>query len=114
MPKKKNALIGMHPEAVKTLEKLGHRLRANRIAQGCTVQQMADRLFFSPNTYRVMEAGKPSSSVGIIVSALWLFEQIDTLDLVAPIPIQAISVRRVRKPNKMFGVGLITEEERDF
>ena len=68
MPKKTNALIGMHPEAVKTLEKLGHRLRANRIAQGWTVQQMADRLFCSPNTYRAMEAGKPSSSVGIIVS----------------------------------------------
>ncbi len=114
MPKKTNALVGMHPEAIKSLEKLGHRLRANRIAQGWTVQQMANRLFCSPNTYRAMEAGKPTSSVGIIASALWLFEQIDTLDTVAPIPIGAIAIQRVRKPNKMVGESLISEEERDF
>lgn len=89
-------------------------MRANRIAQGWTVKDMASRLFCSQNTYRAIEAGKPTSSIGIVANALWLFGQIDSLDGVAPIPLNLNAVQRVRKPVKNNLPGVISEDERDF
>lgn len=114
MSKKSNSLESSNPEAIKSLEKLGLRIRANRVAQGWTVKDMASRLFCSQTTYRSIEAGKPTSSIGIIANALWLFGQIDSIDAVAPIPINAGVMIRVRKQNKKNEAGIISEEERDF
>lgn len=114
MPKKTNSIVSSNLETLKSLEMLGHRMRANRIAQGWTVKDMASRLFCSQNTYRSIEAGKPTSSIGIIANALWLFGQIDSLDAVAPVPINVGAVMRVRKQNKKNETGVISEDERDF
>jgi len=93
---------------------LGQRIRVNRMTQGWTIKEMANRLFCSQNTYRAIEAGKPTSSIGIIANALWLFGQIDSLDLVAPVSINIGTVSRIRKQNTKIEAGIISEEERDF
>jgi transcriptional regulator with XRE-family HTH domain len=114
MSKKSISLISLNPEALKSLEKLGLRIRANRVAQGWTIKDMANRLFCSENTYKAIEAGKPTSSIGIIVNALWLFGQIDSIDAIAPVQINPDKIIRVRKQNKTNDAGVISESERDF
>ena len=95
MPKHSNSIVSTNPETLKSLESLGKRVRANRVAQGWTVKEMAERLFCSQNTYRAIESGKPTASIGIIANALWLFGQIDSLDTVAPIPLQANTTNQI-------------------
>ena len=114
MSKNSNSIDGIHPETLRALEKLGQRIRANRIAQAWTVKEMSERLFCSQNTYRAIESGKPTASIGIIVNALWLFGQIDSLDAVAPIPLNKNVTSRVRKSKAKPLAGIISEHERDF
>ncbi len=75
---------------------------------------MAVRVLCSPTTYRALEAGKPGTSIGILITALWLFGQIDTLENVAPVPVDMVAGRRVRKRTGKPGAGMIGEDERDF
>jgi DNA-binding XRE family transcriptional regulator len=114
MSKHSLAIEGIHSEALESLEHLGQRIRSQRIARGWTIKQMAERLYCSQNTYRSIEMGKPSASLGVMASALWLFGQIDTLNTVAPIPIEAVTVQRVRTRKNMGQGRLISEAERDF
>jgi transcriptional regulator with XRE-family HTH domain len=114
MTKKTNSIISTNEEVLISLENLGLRLRANRVALGWTIQDMASRLLCSQNTYRAIEAGKPSASIGIITNALWLLGQLDTLDFVAPAPANAKSNARARKKTGAIDSPLISEEERDF
>lgn len=114
MSKNTNSTLSINTETFESLNKLGQRMRANRVAQGWTIKDMASRLFCSQNTYRAIEAGKPTASIGIVVNALWLFGQIDSLDGVAPIPINLNTVKRVRNQVKKHLPGVISEGERDF
>jgi len=114
MSKHSLAIIGIHPEALGSLVYLGQRIRAQRIARGWTIKQMAERLYCSQNTYRAIEMGKPTASLGVMASALWLFGQVDTLNAVAPIPIEAVTVKRVQARKNMGNGRLISEAERDF
>ena len=85
-----------------------------RIALGWTIKDTAARLLCSQNTYRAIEAGRPTTSIGIIANALWLFGQIDSLNTLAPVPMNIRGVKRVRNSNKNQGNNLIRESERDF
>lgn len=114
MSKNSNSITSTTPETLKSLENLGLRIRANRIAQGWTVKEMADRLLCSQNTYRAIEAGKPTASIGIIANALWLFGQIDSLNLLAPVPLSVNSTARVRKSKTTSTPGIISDDERNF
>lgn len=114
MSKKSYSIISSNPGTLQALVKLGQRLRANRVQQGWTVDDMANRLFCSPTTYRALEAGKPGTSIGMLVNALWLFGEIDSLDAVAPIPAEIAAGRRVRHKAGKSGSGIISEQERDF
>jgi len=114
MSKRTNSLESANPDVLKALEALGLRLRANRVALGWTVKEMASRLLCSQNTYRAIEAGKPSASVGIIANALWLFGQLDTLEAIAPMPIHASANTRARRKSGATDAAFISEAERDF
>lgn len=114
MPRKTNSIVSANADVLKSLEMLGLRIRANRVAAGWTVKDMASRLLCSQNTYRAIEAGKPSASIGIITNALWLFGQLDTIDAVAPVPINSKPNNRVRKKAGASDSSLISEDERDF
>ena len=114
MSKHSNSIMSTPPETLKSLEKLGQRIRANRIAQSWTVKEIAVRLLCSQNTYRAIEAGKPTASIGIVANTLWLFGQIDSLDAIAPIPLQTNTATRVRKSKSKPTAGIIGEDERDF
>ena len=109
-----NSLQASNLEVKESLENLGQRLRANRIVLGWTIKDTAARLLCSQNTYRSIEAGRPTTSIGIIANALWLFGQIDSLNRLAPVPINIRGIKRVRNPNKNSGKSLISESERDF
>ena len=114
MTKYSNSLQASNLEVQESLESLGQRLRANRIVLGWTIKNTAARLLCSQNTYRAIEAGSPTASIGIIVNALWLFGQIDSLNTLAPVPMNIRGVKRVRNSNKNQGNNLIRESERDF
>jgi transcriptional regulator with XRE-family HTH domain len=114
MTKYSNSLQASNLEVKESLENLGQRLRANRIVLGWTIKDTAARLLCSQNTYQSIEAGRPTASIGIIANALWLFGQIDSLNRLAPVPLNIRGVKRVRNPNKNPGNSLISESERDF
>jgi len=114
MSKKSISLISSNPEALKSLKKICQRIRANRIANSWTIKEMANRLFCSENTYKAVEAGKPTSSIGIIVNALWLFGQIESLDAIAPVQFNPDKIIRVRRKSKANDDGSISERDRDF
>lgn len=114
MSKKTNSLASANPDVLKALETLGLRLRANRVALGWTVKEMSTRLLCSQNTYRAIETGKPSASVGIIANALWLFGQLDSLEAVAPVSVSASASIRARKKTGVTDAAFISEDERDF
>jgi len=96
------------------LSQLGQRLRAHRVQQSWTVAEMAERLLCSPTTWRALESGKHGTSVGLLVHALWLFGQVDTLDALAPTPAALAANRRVRRSRGQSAPGVITDAERDF
>ncbi len=114
MPKHSNALSALPSDAALKLVMLGERLRAHRTLQQWTIAEMAARLLCSPATYRALEAGKPTTSTGILMNALWLLGQADTLDSVAPAPAALASGRRVRRKAGKPLAGTISEDERDF
>ncbi len=114
MTKYSNSLQASNLEVQESLESLGQRLRANRIVLGWTIKNTAARLLCSQNTYRAIEAGRPTTSIGIIANALWLFGQIDSLNTLALVPLNIRGVKRVRNPNKNPGNSLISESELDF
>ena len=117
MTKYSNSLQASNLEVKESLENLGQRLRANRIASyrlGWTIKDTAARILCSQNTYRAIEAGRPTTSIGIIANALWLFGQIDSLNTLALVPLNIRGVKRVRNPNKNPGKSLISESELDF
>jgi len=96
------------------LTQLGQRLRAHRVQQGRTVADMAERLLCSPTTWRALESGKPGTRIGLLVHALWLFGQVETLDAVAPTPAALAANRRVRRSRGQSAPGVISDAERDF
>ena len=113
MAKYSHSIVSSSPEVLQALNQLGQRIRANRIAQGWTIKEMAERLLCSQNTYRSIELGKPTASIGIVVNALWLFGEMESLDAVAPVPLSINNITRVRKSKKSIA-GVIGEHELDF
>lgn len=97
MPKQSVVSQALPAEVLTSLSQLGARLRACRIQRGLSLQAMAQRMFCSVNTYRALEAGKPSCSVGNLVSALWLFGELDGFDRLAPVPAALAAGRRAAR-----------------
>ena len=102
---KTNIALAIIPEARQELEAFGERLRACRIDQNQTIAQMAEKMLCSINTYRDLEAGKPTASLGNFANALWLLGQLDTLKGVAPVPATLAAGRRARR-NRSGGMTL--------
>ena len=88
---------------------LGLRLRARRLAQNMTVQQAAERLLCSPTTYRGLESGRPTVSLGLLVHALWLFGALEGMNSLCPLEIGMIRGKRARGVRS--GIG---DDERNF
>lgn len=99
------------PEVVESLLQLGARLRACRIERGFSLADMAGRMFCSINTYRALEAGKPTSSVGSLCNALWLLGQLDGIERLAAVP-AGLAGRRSGK--RKAGRGKAGDHDLDF
>lgn len=109
---KKNLVKTLTPEAVASLEQLGARLRASRIDRNFTIAQMAEKMLCSINTYRDLEAGKPSASLGNFATALWLLGQLESLNLVAPVPASLADGRRAKRSRS--SATTMSHKELDF
>lgn len=114
MPKNSHSLSALPSPTLLPLEQLGLRLRAHRVHREWTVAEMAERLLCAPNTLRALESGRPTTSIGLLAHALWLFGEIDSLDSLAPAPAEMAATRRVRKSATRSAAGVIAEDERDF
>lgn len=114
MSKASASTASLPAEAQAGLKLLGERLRGNRIARGWTVIEAAKRLMCSPTTLSALESGRPGTSMGLLMHALWLYGQLDSIGAVAPIPPALVANRRVRRGRGQAGRGRIQDEERDF
>jgi hypothetical protein len=110
MSRSSAGLSAIPHEVVESLEKLGARLRACRIERGFSLSDMAGRMFCSINTYRSLEAGKPTGSVGNLCNALWLLGQLDGIDRLAAVPAAVAGARSGRRKSGRAKV----EHELDF
>lgn len=97
MTRSSAGLSAIPREVLESLDRLGARLRACRIERGFSLSEMAGRMFCSVNTYRALEAGKPTSSLGNLCNALWLLGQIDGIDRLAPVPAALAGARSGRR-----------------
>lgn len=103
---KKSVQASLLPSVESPLRELGQYVRTARQARGWTIAEAAARIVISPATYKRIEAGDPSVSMGAwanTLSQLQLFGQV--VAAVAPAQDklgEALRVdtakRRVRKP----------------
>lgn len=112
MPRSSNSLLALPPDAAESLRHLGLRLRARRLAENMTVDQAAERLLCSPTTYRGLEGGRPTVSLGLLVHALWLFGGLDGMAQLFPLDIAMISGPRGKRARSI--PRAIGDDERDF
>lgn len=112
MARSTNSLIALPPEAFAMLKNLGLRLRARRLAQNMTLEQAAERLLCSPTTYRALESGKPTVSLGLLAHALWLFGRLEDMEQLSPLDIGMLGNKRSQRARPLVkGIG---NDERDF
>lgn len=112
MSRSSHALLALPEASVLALKSLGMRLRALRLAQNITVEQMAERLLCSPTTYRALEGGKPTVSLGLLAHALWLFGKTEELEHLFPLELGMLSNKRSQRARPL-SKG-ISDDERDF
>ncbi|PKO48466.1 MAG: XRE family transcriptional regulator [Betaproteobacteria bacterium HGW-Betaproteobacteria-4] len=112
MARSTNSIIALPPESLAMLKNLGLRLRARRLAQNMTLEQAAERLLCSPTTYRALESGKPTVSLGLLAHALWLFGRLEDIEQLSPLDIGMLGNKRSQRARPVVkGVG---DDERDF
>ncbi|MCX7146864.1 MAG: helix-turn-helix domain-containing protein, partial [Sulfuritalea sp.] len=97
MAKLSAGLSSISQEVAESLANLGARLRACRIERGFSLRDMASRMLCSINTYRALEAGKPTSSLGSLCNALWLLGQLEGIDHLAAVPATLAGMRSGRR-----------------
>ncbi len=112
MPRSCNSVLALPEESLSALKQLGLRLRALRLAQNMTIDQLAERLLCSPTTYRALESGKPTVSLGLLVHALWLFGKTDELEKLFPLDIGMLGNKRSQRARP--AIKGISDDERDF
>lgn len=111
MTRSSRSLSTLPPDAVAALGELGQRLRAQRLAQNQTIEQTAARLLCSPSTYRALENGQPTVSLGLLVHALWLFGRLEGMEQVCALELSMLGKQRVRASTRTQG---ISDDERNF
>ena len=68
------------------LKQLGENLKQQRLARDDRQEDAAARLGLSPKTYRKMENGDPSTSIGSWLMAIRIYGDLDTLNNVLTKP----------------------------
>ncbi len=99
-------------ESFGALQQLGARIRAQRLARNMTIEQAAERLLCSPSTYRALEQGKPSVSLGLLLHTLWLFDQLGGIEQVCPLDLGMLGNQRARRAN--LATPGVRDDERNF
>ena len=112
MSRSTNSIVALPPESLLALKSLGLRLRARRLAQNMTLEQVAERLLCSPTTYRALESGKPTVSLGLLAHALWLFGRPEDMEQLSPLEIGMLGSKRSQRARP--AIKGISDDERDF
>jgi len=73
----------LSPESKLALERLGENIRGARLARGWSQADAATRAIMSRKTYREVELGSPSASIGMYAQVLDLFGLVDQFSRVA-------------------------------
>lgn len=77
-------LLSAPPHAVeKSIKTLGTNLRIARLRRNLTLEEIAEKTGVSRRIVADAERGKPSTSIGVYVAALWAVGLIDQLEEVA-------------------------------
>jgi transcriptional regulator with XRE-family HTH domain len=64
--------IGLPPETIVALSRLGDHVRIARKRRGLTLEEMASRMFVTRKTLSRLEKGDPGVSLAVLASALWV------------------------------------------
>lgn len=112
MTRSTHSIAALPPESLVMLKDLGLRLRARRLAGNMTLEQAAERLLCSPTTYRALENGKPTVSLGLLAHALWLFGRLEDIGQLSPLDIGLLGHKRSQRARPVRqGIG---DDERNF
>ncbi len=103
---KRNANASLLPSLESPLKRLGQHLRAARQSRRWTIAEAAARVVTSTGTYKRLEAGDPSVSVGTWASALMQMQMLDAVvaatapaaDRLGETLRAQTAIKRVRKP----------------
>lgn len=112
MSRSSNSLVALPPEPADALMHLGWRLRARRLGENMTVEQAVERLMCSPTTYRNLEAGRPTVSLGLLAHALWLFGALDGMAGLCSVDMAMLDRGRRRRARP--AAPGIRDDERNF
>lgn len=79
-----NLLLESPPHIVKSkVELLGSNLRTARLRRNLTIQDVATKIGVGVRAVRDAESGKISTSIGIHIALLWLYDLICEVDSLA-------------------------------
>jgi transcriptional regulator with XRE-family HTH domain len=88
-------------EATDVLKGLGERLRSARLGRNDTMATFGERLGVSERTVRAMEHGLPTVQVGAWLNALWILDELESLNAVlAPRESLLDRARNVGRPRR--------------
>lgn len=76
---KRDVKAGLLPSLESPLRQLGQHLRAARHARAWTIAEAAARVVTSTGTYKRLEAGDPSVSIGTLASALMQMQLLESV-----------------------------------
>ena len=80
----RNQLLAAPPYPVEqALTRLGQRLRTARVRRNFTIQEVADKIGTGPRAIRDAEKGKASTSIGVYVALLWVYDLLSPFNEVA-------------------------------
>lgn len=79
-----NKLLESPPYDVeKCIARLGENLRIARIRRRLTIEDVAERIGTGPRAVMDAEKGKPSTGLVVYAALLWVYDQLDQLEVVA-------------------------------
>lgn len=98
-----NLLLKSPPHIVKSkIELLGSNLRTARLRRSLTIQDVATKIGAGVRAVRDAESGKISTSIGVYIALLWLYDLIYEIDNLADPLLDEVGLKldELKKPQR--------------